>query len=187
MDILIGLAPVAGCRGRRLAVALALALMSVVVPVAARADVERVDEYQVKAAFLFNFAKFINWPNADAGRPIVIAIVGEDPFGEAIDEVVRGRNVEGRSFLVRRLRHSDDLGTSDIVFVSGSEERRTPEILARVRPAGVLTVGETPHFVRDGGLVLFYVEGNRVRFQINKPGVERARVRISSQLLSLAK
>jgi hypothetical protein len=169
----------------RLIVAAALAVLTS--PGTVNAGVDRVDEYQVKAAFLFNFAKFVNWADDPAAKPLVVGIVGEDPFGDTLDQLVRGKTVAGRGIVVQRFSHGDDLGKCNIVFVSASEGRRTPEILRRIGDGPILTVGETPQFLREGGLVRFYIDGNKVRFQINKQGAEQSGIRISSQLLSLAR
>ena len=144
------------------------------------------DEYQVKAAFLYNFAKFVQWPSKDGPSHIVIGIVGDDPLGDVLDQIVRGKTVDGRELVVRRLRPDDDPRLCQILFVSSSEARRTPDLLMRLQASGVLTVGEAPHFLREGGVIRFYVEDSRVRFEISLQGAAHAGIRISSQLLSLA-
>ena len=144
----------------------------------------RVDEYHVKAAFLFNLAKFVVWNDAP-GQPLVIGIAGDDPFGDTLDATVRGRSVGGRPFLVRRFGRGEDVRGCHILFVSSSEKRRFGDLVRQAGP-GVLTVGETPQFFRDGGIVRFYVEENRVKFQINAEAAELAGLKIHSQLMSLA-
>jgi hypothetical protein len=141
-------------------------------------------EYQVKAAYLYNFVKFVQWAPGD--RPIVIAVVGRDPFETMIDDVVRGRVVGGRPIVVKRLRPRDDVSTCDVLFVSASEAERTPEILRQVSGAPILTIGETDSFLKDGGMVRFFHEEDKVRFQINVVAVDRGRLKMHSQLLSLA-
>lgn len=168
-----------------IACAVALVVLRCIAPQGARA--EQVDEYQVKAAFLLNFAKFVAWPDPGAGRPVVIGIAGDDPFGDRIDQIVKGKAVNGRSIVLHRLRIGDDLRRCDIVFIGASEARRTADVLAALRDEPVLTVGETPHFIREGGLVRLFTDGSRVRFQIDRAGAEHAGLRISAQLLSLAK
>jgi hypothetical protein len=145
---------------------------------------EAVDEYQVKAAFLFNFAKFVAWPDAP-GQPLVIGIVGDDPFGPALDTAVRGKSVNNRPLEVRRLGPGGDVSGCQIVYVGDSERRQLHEVLRRVGN-GILTVGETPHFLRDGGVIRFLLDGNRVRFQINAGAAEQRGLKIHSQLMSLA-
>jgi hypothetical protein len=146
-------------------------------------DYGRFAEYQVKAAFIYNFAKFVAWP-ASAG-PLVIGIVGEDPFGALLDNAVRGKTAAGRPIEVRRLSDGDNLDACQILFVSASEKRRFADLLHRAGN-GVLTVGELPQFVQDGGIVRFFLDKNRVRFQINVKAAERSGLKIHSQLLSLA-
>jgi hypothetical protein len=162
------------------------ALLPLVSPSVSAADGQdgQFDEYQVKAAFLFNFAKFVVWPEPPQGA-IVIGIVGEDPFRDALDSVVRGKTVNGRSLAVRRFASAEDVSRCHILFVSASEKRRVPELLQRVGH-GVLTVGEVPQFVRDGGVIRFLLDGNRVRFQINTQAAEQSGLKIHSQLMSLA-
>jgi hypothetical protein len=144
----------------------------------------RADEYQVKAAFLFNFAKFVSW-NSPPGQVLVIGVVGDDPFGEILDATVRGKTAGGRTFEVRRFAKGESVQGCHILFVSSSEKRRFGD-LVRQAGSGVLTVGEVPQFVREGGVVRFYLEQNRVRFQINAEAAEQAGLKIHSQLLSLA-
>ncbi|MGE0445798.1 MAG: YfiR family protein, partial [Vicinamibacterales bacterium] len=142
------------------------------------------DEYQVKAAFLFNFVKFVQWP--EAGGPLVIGIVGDSPIKAPLRDAVKGRNAGGRSLQVRRVDPEDDLSAYHVIYISESEARRTPALLLRFGRAPVLTVGETVPFLREGGMVRFFVEQNRVRFQINAGAADSAGLRINSQLLSLA-
>ncbi len=156
----------------------------------ARAQDGTPSEYQVKAAFLYNFAKFVEWPDgdfADAGAPLVIGILGEDPFGDAIDEVIKGKMVNGRPLVIRRLKQTQSLGTCHILFISSSEKKRLGQIVEDLRMASVLTVGEAEAFVQAGGIVGFVMEDGRVRFEINADGAERAQLRVSSKLMALAK
>jgi hypothetical protein len=144
----------------------------------------RTDEYEVKANFLVNFAKFVTWPSSQ--EPLVLAVVGVDPFGPYLDAIVRGKTVNGRSIVVKRIQAGESLNGCHVVFVSESESARTAEILEPMRHAPILTVGETQRFLRDGGMIRLVVEENRVRFQIDANRAEAAGLRVSSQLLSLA-
>ena len=175
-----------GIAGRRQTVPAIAALVGMLLgaaPFASGLQV-RTDEYEVKANFLVNFAKFVTWPsNQD---PLVLAVVGIDPFGPYLDTIVRGKTVNGRSIVVKRLQAGESLNGSHVVFVSESESARTAEILEQMRHAPVLTVGETQRFLRDGGMIRLVVEENRVRFQIDANRAEAAGLRVSSQLLSLA-
>jgi hypothetical protein len=143
-------------------------------------------EYRVKAAFLFNFLKFVEWPPTAGGGPWVIGLLGHDPFGELIDETVRGKELNGRSIEVRRFAHARDAKDCHILFMSGQEFDRLGRHPLAAQP-GVLSVGESPGFLQSGGAINFYLEDNRVHFEI-RPSVARAvGLRVSSQLLKLGK
>jgi hypothetical protein len=181
--------------GRPVALALALAILCVSPSLGAASSAqeprrEAALEYEVKAAFLYKFAKFVEWPEDApvADRPaVVIGVLGVDPFGEALDAAVRGKTVNGRALSVRRFAELRDLEPCQILFVSASEGRRLPEILTRLGGSPVLTVGEPETFTRDGGIVRLVTEDNKVRFEINVDAAEHAGLRISSKLLALAR
>jgi hypothetical protein len=147
-------------------------------------------EYEIKAAFLVNFMQFVTWPpnsftNADA--PFCIGVLGEDPFGPALDQTVQGETVNHHKVIVQRCQRIEDCKDCQMVFVSRSEEKNLPAILARLDSGPVLTVSETRGFARLGGIINFYREGNKVRFEINPTVAQRDRLKISAQLLSLGK
>jgi hypothetical protein len=166
-------------RGGVAAIVLVLACVGGTVP----AGGAEMDEYQMKAAFLYSFLKFVQWPHGDG--PIVVAVLGDDPFDWRLDRVMKGRTANGREIVVKRARPSDDLTKVHILFVSRSEASRTADIVARMGQAPVLTVGDTAEFIDDGGMVRLFVDGDRVRFEIGIAAVEHARLRASAQLLSL--
>lgn len=148
------------------------------------------NEYQVKAAFLYNFAKFVEWPPgtfAGPNAPLVVEVLGEDPFGQSLDEAIGGRSVNGHPLLIHRSRRLEDLRGCQLLFVSSAEQKRMPLILARLEGWPVLTVGEWETFAESGGIIQFLLEDNRVRFAINLDAATRARLKISSKLLTLAK
>jgi len=154
------------------------------------ARAEEASEYQVKAAFLYNFAKFIEWPADDSWKvedPLTICVVGEDPFGAILDDTVRGKTIARHSVVIRRLKAGRSWKGCRIAFVSSSEKDDPSLNLASSTPAGVLTVGETKGFAARGGIINFVVERDRVRFEVNVDAAERAGLKISSKLLSLAK
>lgn len=162
-------------------------LLTVAVSVPAQAQ-RNLDEYEVKAAFLYNFMKFVEWPPSDDwSSTLAICVVGRGPFLEVLETIAQGKQANGREVDVRQFLDGDDPRTCHAIFVVASEARQTAAILQRVRHAAVLTVGETRQFLSDGGMVRFYVEANRVRFQIDPAGAQRAGLKVSSQLLSLAK
>lgn len=145
-------------------------------------------EYEVKAAFLYNFARFVEWPDAPGGaEPFVVTVLGRDPFGSALDDTLRGKAIDRRPVVVRRVSRPEDLGKSQIVFICDSEKDRLPAILKGLESAPVLTVGEMSDFAERGGVIRFKVEQDRVRLEINVAAAARSRLRISSQLLKLAR
>ncbi|HKV39356.1 MAG TPA: YfiR family protein [Blastocatellia bacterium] len=145
-------------------------------------------EYSVKAAFIYNFAKYVEWPQiAGPGAPLIVGVVGQDPFGGAFDQMVEGKIANGRQLVVKRLKWGDDLKQCQILFISASEERRLSQILNSLNGASVLTVGDTEQFGKAGGIIRFVLEDNRVRFEINRGAAERARLKLSSRLLALAR
>lgn len=146
-------------------------------------------EYQVKAAFLYNFAKFVEWPAGAFEKPQTpysICVLGSDPFGEDLD-IAAAENVQGRKMMVRRLGDVKNAAGCHILFVSLSERRKLPAILQALGNAPTLTVGEDEDFVRAGGCLRFFVTDNKVRFEINVQATERARLKVSAKLLSLAR
>jgi hypothetical protein len=179
----------------RIGLALALAILRVSTSIGAAASApeparDAALEYEVKAAFLYNFAKFVDWPEDAPGtdRPaLVIGVLGVDPFGESLDAAVRGKTVNGRALSVRRFAEPSDLEPCQILFVSASQARRLPEILTRLAGTPVLTVGEPEKFNRNGGIVRLVTEDNKVRFEINVDAAEHAGLQISSKLLALAR
>ena len=165
-----------------------LALVSSVLSVGVQAQSS--NEYQVKAAFLYNFAKFVDWPGDAFGNtnaPLVIGVIGDDPFGGALDQAINGKTINGRPLVVRRLRWGQDLRSCHIIFISSSERQRLPQIIQSLKGASVLTVGDMGQFNQQGGIINFILEANKVRFEINSSAAGQARLRISSKLLSLAK
>lgn len=148
-----------------------------------------VQEYQVKAAFLYNFAKFVDWPGEAAGAdgPLVITVFGSDPFGPVLEQTVQGKTVGDRPLVVRRTTRLQDLRPCHVLFISPSEKIRLPEVLRAVGGERVLTVSDMEEFLHLGGIVKFVMEDNRVRFEVNARVARESGVRISSKLLKLAR
>ena len=150
-------------------------------------------EYLIKAGFIFNFAKFVEWPAAAFAQqesPIVIGVLGTDPFGATIDRIVEDKKIGTRGFVVKRFKWSKELKElrdCKILFVSSSEKAHIDEIVQSVKGLPILTVGETPGFAERGGMIRFTLEDNRVRFEINVEAAREADLNISSRLLTLAK
>jgi hypothetical protein len=167
---------------------LVLGLLSVTF--GARVNAQASNEYQVKAAFLYNFAKFVDWPAeafGGSGSPLVIGVVGDDPFGGALDQAINGKTIGGRPLVVRRLKWGQELRSCHVLFISSSERQRLPQIIQSLRGASVLTVGDMGEFTQQGGIINFILEASKVRFEINSRGAEQARLKISSKLLILSK
>jgi hypothetical protein len=147
----------------------------------------RAGEYDIKAAFLLNFTKFIEWPSKPGDTVddrFNICVWDDDPFGAVLDQTVKGENVNGRPLVVRRLR-KDPSESCKILYIEPSQ-KSVKEILGILGP-GVLTVGEGEQFVKEGGMVGFVIENRRVRFDINLPATRNAGLNLSSRLLSVAR
>ena len=147
------------------------------------------NEYQVKAAFLFNFAKFVDWPAhkfTQPDSPLIIGIVGTDPFGGLLEEAVQDKRVNYRTVTVRHVESMEELRKCHMVFVCRSEAARLGPILAEVRGDNVLTVGEIDKFTSRGGIINFVMINNTVHFQINDAAARHAGLKVSSKLLNLA-
>ena len=151
---------------------------------------QAVDEYRVKAAFLYNFAKFVEWPPQafpSASTPLAICVLGPNPFGRSLEEAVDGKIVDDRKLVVRQFADIRQVAGCHILFVSSPERKFLRAILADLRESGVLTVGETAGFTAEGGVITLQLEGDRVRFEINLDAAGRQKLLISSKLLSLAR
>jgi hypothetical protein len=156
---------------------------------AAQGSVRELPEYLLKAGFLFNFAKYVDWPSdafADPGEPIAIGIVGVDPFGALLEDALGARRIRGRGFRIERFADPAQIERVHILFVPRSERERAGQILERVRELPVLTVGEEPGFAQAGGTVAIVIEAQRPSLQINRAAVARQKLEIASVLLSAA-
>jgi hypothetical protein len=149
------------------------------------ADAEVSKEYQIKAAILYNFLKFVEWPResfAEAASPIVIGVLGENPFGGELEKLVLGRKVNGRDIVVKRISSVAEASSVQLLFVTVFDDSAR----SILRTSGVLTVGESAQFAAGGGIINFTLVEDKVRFEINLAGGEQAGLKISSQLLKLA-
>ena len=141
---------------------------------------------QVEAVFLFNFSQFVEWPAqafASQRSPLVIGVLGSDPFGAALDEVVRGEVVNGRTLEVRRYQRVEEVKDCHILFISRSERPRLEQILAHLQGRSVLTVSDLEDFARQGGVIRFVLVEDKVRLRINLEAAKAAGLTISSKLL----
>ena len=146
-------------------------------------------EYEVKAAYLYNFGRFVQWPAKAAaakGDSFTICVLGEDPFGPALHATIAGETIGGKNVVAERIAGPQQAVNCRILFISSSEDRRLKEILAELDKASLLTVSDMPQFARRGGMVQFILEQNKVRFEVNLTATERAGLTLSSQLLKLA-
>lgn len=151
---------------------------------------EGIGEYHVKAAFLYNFAKFVEWPPEtmpSGSAPLVLGVVGEDPFGQVLEETIKGKTVNGQELVIRRFTRIQGASGCHILFISSSERKRLAEIIDGLRGSSVLTVSDMERFAQRGGIISFTMENNKVRFEVNLDSAERAGLKISSKLLTLAK
>jgi hypothetical protein len=147
-------------------------------------------EYQLKAVFLFNFAQFVSWPPeafADSAAPLVIGVLGTDPFGAYLDETVRGEVVEGHPLVVRRFGDFAGIGDCHILFVSRDEVTDLPALLRAIEGRSVLTVSDAEGFAASGGMIRFVNDRNRIRLRINLEAARAAHLTLSSKLLRPAK
>jgi hypothetical protein len=146
---------------------------------------EATREYPLKAAFLFKLTRYVQWPPSP--KPFTIGILGDDPFGEVLDQIVRGEAVQKRPVILKRSHDTGDLTACDVVFVSRSEKDRLRDVLPELSKSKILTVGETEGFCRNGGIVNLIVENGRLSFEINSLAAKRRGIVIDPQVLSLAR
>jgi len=147
-------------------------------------------EYQVKAAFLFNFAKFVEWPSssfANASAPLRICVFGRDPFGDELRNITKGKTVNGRRLEIDQRIDLQVARTCHILFIAASETARLKQIFESLRGADALTVGDAKGFVEQGGMINFVLENSRVQFEVNRKAAEEGGLKISSKLLAVAK
>jgi YfiR/HmsC-like len=176
-------------QSRHLAIAAVLILLSVSTVLAAEAA--PFNEYELKAAFLFNFIKFTEWPAEELGKPdepFIIGVLGKDPFGGALDKIIEGEIVHNRKIVARRfLRMDEAAANSHVLFIGASEENNLLSILKVLDGQSVLTVSEIANFAQRGGVIDLKKENNRIVFEINLLAAKRAGLSMNAQLLKLAK
>jgi hypothetical protein len=176
--------------GARLRAAILAVLAALAGVRTAPTQINSSSEYQVKAAFLFHFAQFVEWPEEtfkDAGSPLTYCTIGDDPFHGSLDTVLGGKTIGSRPFRVHHFKQPREIKGCQVLFIGAEEKKVLPDILEGVKGNSVLTVGESEHFVRDGGMIGFLLEENRIRFEVNLETAEKAKLKVSSRLLALAK
>lgn len=154
---------------------------------------EQYSEYVVKAGFLFNFAKYVEWPSdafENATTPITIGIVGKDPFGETLEKVLKDKTANDRPFAVVRFesldKYKDSKGRCHILFVAASEKERTKAVVAQAAASAVLTVGETGGFGEAGGMITILIQDTKPKLEINVEAAQQQKLVINSKLLKVA-
>ncbi len=147
------------------------------------------EEYQVKAAWMLNFTKFVEWPKeafAAADSPCVVGVYGKDVFGPVIDTVFTNKTIKGRSFQIRRITRESDLAGCHLLFIPASERRNHRDIMTKLNKSPVLTVGESDSFHEHGGIMNFAMKGNSIQFEIDLRNAQKAGLRIDANLLKIA-
>lgn len=143
-------------------------------------------EYEVKAAYLYTFGRFVEWPAGRATGDFTICVLGTDPFGSVLDTTLKGTNVRGRAVAARRISSAEEAGLCHVLFVSTSEEHRLEHVLARLPRADVLTVSDVAEFVGRGGMIEFETTAKRVRFRVDLAQAQDGGLTLSSELLRVA-
>jgi hypothetical protein len=170
--------------------AFSLIAISVVCAITSGTGAQTPTEYQVKAAFLYNFARFIEWPDRafrDPGSPMTFCVQGEDPFGHDLDRALDSKTVGVRELTIKRFKGVQGLETCQVLFIGSSDEERVSQIVQTLKNSPVLTVGDMERFAKLGGIINFVTEKNKVRFEINLDAAERAGLKVSSKLLTVAR
>jgi YfiR/HmsC-like len=147
------------------------------------------NEFQVKAAYLYNFGRFVEWPDergSDKDDAFEICVLGADPFGPTLDATLARETIAGKSVAAKRISKPQDVDSCRILFISSSEEGHLKQVLAALEKTSVLTVSDIPGFSERGGMIGFILEGDRVRFDVNLASAQDARLTLSSELLKVA-
>jgi hypothetical protein len=164
----------------------ALAIASLL---SARTHAQTASAPELKAAFLYNFAKFVEWPadSLPTWAPLVMCVLGDAAVADALEETVKGRTIEGHPLTTRRVKVDGPLRTCHVLYVSGVDAKRLHELLEGLSDSTVLTASDLDRFAQSGGVVNFFVDNGRMRFAVNIDSAQRARLQVSSKLLSLAR
>ena len=159
------------------------------VAVEAGSGADGVDEYQLKAAFIGKFVKYVTWPaeRLEGDAPLVVGVLGQDPFGDKLEAAFKSRKPDERRVVVRRFSTLDGLESAHVLFVPAQEAERLGDVLRSTRDASLLLIGESTDFAARGGVINFYLEGDKLRFEINTDSAKRQKLKVSSDLLKLAR
>lgn len=143
-------------------------------------------EYQVKAKYLYNFTRFVDWPDqtfSHSDTPYIIGILGEDPFGIDLDKTVEGKKIKGRSFIVKRFKQIDDLKFCHILYIGLTDQSKSIQVIEKIKGSNILTVGDIKNFAHNGGIINFITKDKKIRFEINVQAAKETGIHISSKLL----
>ena len=166
--------------------AMAIAWMLVAVP-CLLAQSSKPTDYDVKAAYLYNFGHFVEWPvNVASAKSFTVCVLGQDPFGPVLDATLAGETIAGKRVAAKRISTLDESGSCQILFLSPAEEARLNTLIKALSRQAVLTVSDMPEFAKRGGMIQFVLEGKRVRFEVNLAAVQHAGLTLSSELLKIA-
>ena len=173
---------------RPLLIAVAAACAFLAIP-ALHAQNPRPTDYQVKAAYLYNFGRFVEWPEkaaANQGGPFTVCVLGQDPFGPSLDATLAGETIGGKTVVAKRISGAEESGDCQILFLSLTDDSRLNKIIAGLDKKAVLTVSDMSQFVKHGGMIQFVLEGKKVRFEVNLTATQHAGLTLSSELLKIA-
>jgi hypothetical protein len=173
----------------RVSLVFSLLLVNSIIPRIAAGQKDSAGEYELKAAMLYNLTLFVEWPPSaypDPQAPILLCILGRDPFGSSLTSTVSQKTAKGRSVLIRHLQNDNEIRGCHVLYISSSERKTAAQIFSTLNGSSVLTVGEMTQFAAHGGMIQFSLEDQRVRFDINLDAASRAGLKISSKLLVLA-
>jgi hypothetical protein len=154
-----------------------------------RAQQSKAPEYKVKATYLYNFGRFVEWrPSlaASQGDSFSICVIGQDPFGTALDGILADEIIGGKAVVAKRIAKPQDALNCRVLYISSSEDSRLKEVLGALDKAGVLTVSDIPQFLQRGGMIQFVMVGNKIRFEVNLTSAQDAGLTLSSDLLKVA-
>ena len=168
---------------------MAVLLLFLFVVMPSGAQTGQPSEYQIKAAFLFNFAKFVDWPpNAfpEPSSPIVIGVLGKNTFGDTLEQTLHDKAINNRPVELKMFRTVAEVTNCHVLFISTSEKGRLAKTLAALQGTTILTVSEMDEFIASGGMINFFIEDSKIHFEINNDAAEKAGLKISSKLLSLS-
>jgi YfiR/HmsC-like len=178
--------PVLSLRPLLIAVAAACAFLAIPV---LHAQNPRPTDYQVKATYLYNFGRFIEWPGkvaAAQGGSFTVCVLGQDPFGPSLDATLAGEKIGGKTVVAKRISSAEESGDCQILFLSLTDDSRLNKIIADLDKKAVLTVSDMSQFVKRGGMIQFVLEGKKIRFEVNLTATHHAGLTLSSELLKVA-